>query len=156
MKLREISIALLRWISSPVGWLCTQAMFIMMMIFSVCAYMIHLVLDFRHSSSWHLQAKVTPHVLNYSCPGIQYYWIGVRGTQKLNYKTLHSFISWSFCREQGSIKSPLATVSMNNAPQARKTLGELLYLCRLLTLIHFFLTSGKKTPLSVVSLTVHA
>lgn len=45
-------------------------------------------------------------LLNNSWTEIQYYWVGVRGTQekKLNYKTLHSFISWSFARSKGQLR----------------------------------------------------
>lgn len=61
-----------------------------------------------------------------------------------------------FCKVQRSIMSPLAIAGMNNTPKGSRTLGEFFHLCRLLTLLLFFLSSGKRMdPLSVVSCTVH-
>lgn len=89
---------------------------------------------------------------------IELEWGGLK--KKVELQNIAFFHLMKFCEEQGSIKSPLATVSMNNAPQGWKTLGDLLYLCRLLTLLPLFFPllspQVKKDPLSAVSLTVHA
>ncbi len=71
---------------------------------------------------------------------IELEWGGLR--KKVELQNIAFFHLVKFCEEQGSIKSPLATVSMNNAPQGWKTLGDLLYLCRLLTLLPLFFPSS--------------